>query len=867
MPNLSEMDILPRALVRRPNFIYLNSIMRLISARTVLFIVLAMTFAVLGHWISSCTDINASPADPIDGHSAYVFNKTLYEEVRNMPQQEQMDSVLLDNLNLEVRAIFAHKCYQCHSRAKSKGDLALETREQVMRGGGDGEILIPGDSRNSRLVQRLELPRGHEDAMPPKGNALLKEEIQMIKWWIDHGAHWSEKAFKQFRAAPLALSLPSIPDHDYLDHPVDIFVDQHFSQHRITRPTPIDDRRFIRRAYLDLHGLLPDFPVIEQFVNDPRPDKRSLLIDDLLRNREAFTAHWMSFWNDLLRNDYRGIGYIEGGRKQISDWLHDAILNNKPYDEFVAEIVNPTEESEGFIKGIQWRGVVNASQRSELQAAQNISQTFLGLNLKCASCHNSFVNNVMLDEAYAFANVFSSEPLEIFRCDKATGRYSNTAFIYPELGEVVGDSLKDRLASLAGIMVQPANGRLYRTIVNRFWDRLFGRGLIAPVDEMDKMPWNQDLLDWLAAKFIAKDFDLDWLLRTLMTSETYQWPAVEYPSDAYLLSSEFVFRGPVARRLTAEQFVDVFSASVVPIYSGIDYDPDHREMKAQWIWHKEIELDRVAIPKPGTRYLRKVFRADLDTPLKEATLLITVDDKYVLYLNEQKISEGHDWRDVKKISVPVSILKEANCIAIEAENSGVLPNEAGVLLALEVMYDNGDTLRIYSDQSWKTNDRKSEGWLLTEFDDSSWEDAQRYGSFGYSHWGKLPEFTFDPSPADPFIRSAYVKKDLFTTTLNRPMRDNVTTKREEETTLLQALMLTNSAFFMERISQGAEKWYARFGDDLEGLTEAMFQQLLGRSPSDEERLVVRNSIGQSPTPQDIADLIWTVVLLPEFQFI
>ena len=83
----------------------------------------------------------------------------------------------------------------------------------------------------------------------------------------------------------------------------------------------------------------------------------------------------MTFWNDMLRNDYRGTGYIDGGRKQISSWLFKALYNNMPYDKFVAELINPTPESEGFSKGIVWRGVVNASQTPAMQAAQNTAQT------------------------------------------------------------------------------------------------------------------------------------------------------------------------------------------------------------------------------------------------------------------------------------------------------------------------------------------------------------------------------------------------------------------------------------------------------------------------------------------------------------
>ena len=85
--------------------------------------------------------------------------------------------------------------------------------------------------------------------------------------------------------------------------------------------------------------------------------------------------------------------------------------------------MDPVKESKGFIEGIKWRGEINASQRTEMQAAQNVAQVFLGLNLKCASCHNSFISDWKLTDAYGFANIFADSSLEINRCDKPTGKF------------------------------------------------------------------------------------------------------------------------------------------------------------------------------------------------------------------------------------------------------------------------------------------------------------------------------------------------------------------------------------------------------------------------------------------------------------
>src|SRR5207237_3338042 len=155
--------------------------------------------------------------------------------------------------------------------------------------------------------------------------------------------------------------------------------------------------------------------------------------------------------------------------------------------------------SRGFSKGIVWRGVVNASQVPPMQAAQNVSQVFLGLNLKCASCHDSFINDWKLSDAYGLAAVFADDPLEISRCDRPAGVTARARFLYPELGTIdAGAGKTERLRQLSGLLIRKENGRFARTIVNRLWGRLMGRGVIEPADEMDNQPWSADLLDLLA---------------------------------------------------------------------------------------------------------------------------------------------------------------------------------------------------------------------------------------------------------------------------------------------------------------------------------------------------------------------------------
>jgi hypothetical protein len=405
--------------------------------------------------------------------------------------------------------------------------------------------------------------------MPEKGKRLSPEEIDVLTFWIKKGAPWPEGPVKSlYRVAALKPRQPPLPMATGIHtQPLDRFVDAYFRKKNVPWGKPVDDRTYIRRVYLDVIGLLPPPDSIVSFVNDDHPEKRQHLVRGLLQRNDDYAQQWLTFWNDALRNDYSGTGYITGGRFDITRWLYTSLRDNKPYHDFVRELISPSKESEGFIRGIRWRGTINASQRTEMQAAQNVAQVFLGLNLKCASCHDSFVSDWKLDDAYAFANIFSDTTLEINRCDKPTGRMAGKRLLFPELGTIDSTAVTDaRLKQLADFLVQPGDGRLYRTVVNRIWAQLMGRGIVEPLDVMDNEPWSQDLLDWLASDFVATGYDLKRLIYQILISDTYQLPSIGVKEEAMITDPTYVFSGMVRRRLTAEQFIDAVSQAIQPVY-------------------------------------------------------------------------------------------------------------------------------------------------------------------------------------------------------------------------------------------------------------------------------------------------------------
>ncbi|MHA4740226.1 DUF1549 domain-containing protein [Dyadobacter sp. MSC1_007] len=476
----------------------------------------------------------------------------------------------IQDLNVEVRTILAHNCYSCHSETKTKGGLRLDSKEAIMKGGEDGVVVVPNHPDKSEMIRRISLPKGDKEAMPTKGKRLTEREVKLLTFWIEKGAKWPDGKMKSiYRVAELAPRTPAVPAPTAdLNKPVDLFVNAYFQKNKIAWKPVVDDRIYIRRIYLDIIGLLPPPEKIEAFIADTRPDKREVLARELLSRNDDYAQHWISFWNDALRNDYTGTGYITRGRFDITKWLYASLQTNKPYNGFVKELISPDKNSAGFIKGIKWRGTINSSQRTEMQAAQNVAQVFLGLNLKCASCHDSFISDWKLADSYAFANIFADTLLEINRCDKPTGKIAGTRILYPELGEIeVSASTEKRLRQLADLLVQPKDGRLYRTAVNRIWAQLMGRGIVEPVDAMDNLPWSQDLLDWLASDFVANGYDMKKLIYTIVTSKTYQLPSSSVKEAGDIMANDYKFTGMVRRRLTAEQFSDAISTAFNPMYA------------------------------------------------------------------------------------------------------------------------------------------------------------------------------------------------------------------------------------------------------------------------------------------------------------
>lgn len=504
----------------------------------------------------------------------------------------------------DVHPILVDRCFKCHGGDEKRGGLSMNTREALLEGGEFGPVVVPGKADDSVLIE-LVTSEDPEERMPSKGDPLSPHDIDILRRWINEGLVWDLEAGPAggyvAPVAPREVELPRGRGIHKSGNPIDRLIGAYFAKNDIAVPDLVDDRTFARRAYLDLIGLLPTETELDTFMSASGKDKREKLVADLLADRRSYAEHWMTFWNDCLRNDFQGTGYIDGGREQITRWLYGALRENKPYDQFARELIAPDRAAQGFIKGITWRGATSANQMVPLQAARSVAQVFLGVNLKCASCHDSFVNSWKLADSYGLANAFSEQPLELVRCDVPTGKIADTRFLWPELGAIDGAApLEARRARVAELVTAPENGRFARVFVNRAWAALMGRGLVEPMEDIESEPWSEDVLDWLAADFARNGYDIRALLAQIATSKTYQ-----LASDLHERADgeAYVFRGPRVRRMTAEQFYDAMSrvSGVWQKESKFEPPPDKGSRSEGTVraWRANADPLMVALGRPN----------------------------------------------------------------------------------------------------------------------------------------------------------------------------------------------------------------------------------------------------------------------------
>tara|TARA_Y100001934_G_scaffold279548_1_gene383669 strand:- start:136 stop:2577 length:2442 start_codon:yes stop_codon:yes gene_type:complete len=442
--------------------------------------------------------------------------------------------------NTKVRPILSEHCFRCHGE-KEKGDLNLMDLENLLKGGDSGRpAIVPGKPAESHLFT-LVSSKDDDERMPPKGDGLNNDQIEILQKWILQGGKLDKEPKNVSERTPL-----------------------------------VDELTFLRRIWIDALGIAPPLEVIRSFRADASTEKRAKMIDRVL-GKDGWADNWVGYWQDALAENPNLLKPNLNNTGPFRYWILDALRDNKPMDRFATELI--------MMRGSTWgggsAGFGKASQNDVPMAAKAhvIGTAFLGIEMKCARCHdapyhdstqrNLFEMAAMLGRNSINVPKTSSVPASFFEHVKKGGRESLIqvtlnigATVKPHwpfdelqanLPEQILQDPQDTRERLAARIT--FSRRFAEVIANRVWKRLMGAGLVEKVDDWEgKRPSDPSLLAYLADELIRNGYDLKSLTRLIMNSKSYQRKAIDTPEN--LAESDRFFEGPYRRRMSAEQVID-----------------------------------------------------------------------------------------------------------------------------------------------------------------------------------------------------------------------------------------------------------------------------------------------------------------------
>jgi hypothetical protein len=449
-----------------------------------------------------------------------------------------------------------------------------------------GERVLHGTAKTQQIVARVRLDDGSvRDVTPicyydssnpdiaevdPSGFVSFKKrgEVAVIAHYLD------------LVATVRFTHLVDVPGFAEVDVPRDNVVDEavfaKLNRMRIAPSEPCTDEEFVRRVYLDTIGVLPTPEEAGEFLDDPSPSRHETLIDDLLE-RPEFNDYWALKFADVLRSNSRLI--TPKGAYAYHRWIRSQIERNAPIDEFVRQLLTADGSTFDNPPANYYR-----ISRTPDEAVETTAQLFLGVRIACAKCHNHPFERWTQDDYYGFAAFFA-------RVQRKPGMKPDEEVIFasdggdvqqPRTGQVVSPKALggpvyeedgtpiDRQEALAEWLTSEENDFFARSMTNRIWYHLMGKGIVDPVDDFrDSNPAsNDELLDGLASEFAASGFDLRHLARTILNSRTYRLSARSNDLNA---DDEIYFSHAVTKLLPAEVLLDAIStvADVSTEFGGL----------------------------------------------------------------------------------------------------------------------------------------------------------------------------------------------------------------------------------------------------------------------------------------------------------
>ncbi len=492
--------------------------------------------------------------------------------------------------------------------------ITLDPVERIMLPGGEQQLVVTGhySDKTTADVTHLTTFQSNESVI-----AAVDVHGKVKAGPLPGEAAIMARFMEKFAVTNILIPMPkSVPAEVYAKLPRKNFVDDLVYDKLIrlglTPSEPCDDATFHRRAYLDVIGRLPTPAESREFLASKATDKREKLVDVLLA-RPEYADHWANKWADLMRpNPYHvGIKAVF----TLDAFLRDSFRKNKPYDQFVREIITA--------QGSTWQNgavVMFRDRRRPDELTTMVSQLFLGIRLECAKCHHHPFEVYSQDDFYSFAAYFAkigrkgvgiSAPISgseevIFAGTTGSVKHPGTGevmsprplFPLGGAGEIPADAAGDLRRAVADWLTSERNGYFAKVAVNRIWADLMGRGLVEPIDDMraTNPPSNGPLLDALAEHFRKEKYDQKKLLRTILTSHVYGLSSIPNKQNVGDLRN---YSRHYRQRLRGEVLLDALTdvTGVPEVFAAAA--PRTRAMELWTVRTQSVFLDAFGRPDPN----------------------------------------------------------------------------------------------------------------------------------------------------------------------------------------------------------------------------------------------------------------------------
>lgn len=552
----------------------------------------------------------------------------------------------------QVAPILARNCLGCHDGSIHKGGLNLATEQTARAGGDSGPPIEPGKPDDSLIWEQIESGEMPKDRLP-----MTDAEKQVIKRWISAGATWGTPEIDPFVATTdrragydwwslQPVRRPSVPANKAASWPkndVDRFVLARLESKGLKPAAEADRRTLIRRLCFDLIGLPPEPREVEEFVTDKDDDAYEKLVDRLL-NSPHYGERWARHWLDVVRfGESQGFerNRIRENAWRYRDWVIDSFNRDRPYDEFArmqiaGDVLNPNDLDALIATGYHvcgtWDQVAHNEGSAEMRKATRwdeledlvgaFGQTFLGLSIQCARCHDHKFDPISQKEYYQVAALFGGvnqdeqERRDIKIQPKGSTKFSGVAHVpilrqppvfavldrgdyRRPLGVVAPSALKalqglsgdlglapdapeaERRLAVARWLTDARNPLLARVMVNRIWYYHVGRGLVDTPSDFGYnggRPSHPELLDFLASEFVEGGWKIKEIHRLIVGSATYRQASQvrNEAAQAVDADNQFLWRAN-RRRLEGEAVRDATLAAAGALNRRIG-GPSYRDM-------------------------------------------------------------------------------------------------------------------------------------------------------------------------------------------------------------------------------------------------------------------------------------------------